>query len=96
MSKREFRGLPPGDLTKAEIENRWDVKGLGWHVTKQDYPGLPPMWLYPRCGYSTDEAVYGASFDHGKLWMTFRMITIYNGVRPTPHGHLRLATTEPE
>lgn len=58
VSNREFWGLKWG--TKAQIEKRWDVTGLGWRDPTFG------AWAYPRCGFKPSDSWYGfVSWDHG-------------------------------
>lgn len=56
VSKREFNSLHI--QTKAEVEARWEVVGLG----RRTLTPLGTVVAYPRCGYSRDEAWYGVQY----------------------------------
>lgn len=62
VSKVEFHGAK--GYSKAETERRWDVSGLG---VLRDVVAFGVAWVYPRCGYSIDEAFYGAVYSNGAL-----------------------------
>jgi hypothetical protein len=60
VSRREFRGAKRWDRT--EIERRWEVKGLGKRL---EVAVVGIAMVYPRCGYTTDEAWYGVAYSDG-------------------------------
>jgi hypothetical protein len=77
VTTREWRGAWQHDAdgyltrpgyTRLELEARWDVKGLGFPVDTAIDPtavGVDTAVIavgYPRCGFPTQEAWYGASY----------------------------------
>ena len=67
VSKREFNGYDVAER-KADLEARWEVKGLGRQAR---VPGYGRAVLYPRCGYSMDKGWYGVHYTkdaRGRLW----------------------------
>lgn len=68
VSKREFNSLSQQE-SKAEIEERWDVTGLG---TRAQDPVWGSIVIYPRCAFALDRAWYGVHYAYGhqthRLW----------------------------
>jgi hypothetical protein len=52
----------PGDLTRSQVERRWDVAGKGQRVY---VPAIGSAWLYPMCDRKASAV---AAFDNGKVW----------------------------
>lgn len=49
VSKREYSGTDMDQrITRGELEERWDVRGLGVRVA-------PDQWNYRACGYGANE-----------------------------------------
>lgn len=83
VSRMEYQGMGhQGNATRAEVEARWEVAGLG---RASHVPMLGRVITYPRCAYSRGEAWYGAAFDAQGLWAT----VAWRDYGATAHGHLR-------
>lgn len=64
MSKVEYQSANGGPDTRAGMEDRWEVRGLGKAVDITAFLGWTggPAWeavAYPRCGYDQAEGWYG-------------------------------------
>lgn len=72
VSTREWRGAWKHDAkgvvlttgyTRRELEERWDVRGLGFPI--EPTMGSADISVgYPRCGFSTTDAWYGAGYEY--------------------------------
>lgn len=88
---------PPGVVlargyTRRELETRWDVVGLGFPV--ETNPLISAVGVrgpmisigYPRCGFSTSDAWFGATYrKRAPHYMEATTSHRVNGVQP--HGH---------
>ncbi len=71
VSNREFNSLGGyidrnGRVTKAEVEERWEVVGRG-------VPGTLALvgsaTFYKRCGHPMSESWFAVVYYHGSVWM---------------------------
>lgn len=94
VSKREYWGLHGGDfaiakppahgLTRAYVERRWDVTGVG----RQDLALTDKRRIgydYPVCGYSFSHAQVWAVYDRGTGFMTADLRWIEPGAPHRPN-----------
>lgn len=92
VSKVEFNsGFGPTVYTRRELEERWDVRGLGRRADAAfDIDALVGGKTftidYPRCAFSMDVAYYSATY----LEKTKEVVGVNNHrVHGTPpHGHM--------
>lgn len=84
VSKVEFQSVSKAE-TKTDLEERWEVAGLG---RQQDVPVYGRVTIYPRCGYSIDQAWYAAAYAefYGQLWVV-GTVDWKRDVGLQPHGH---------
>jgi hypothetical protein len=62
VTHREVWILGNADLTRPQVETRWEVTGLGWQVY---IPGIGNAWAYQVCDAPTEWAF--AQFSSGTL-----------------------------
>ena len=83
VSKREFNSADTVER-RAVLEHRWEVRGLGQQVK---LPLFGRVTIYPRCGYSMDEAWYGQIYVLNDYGHRLAVASVWWSDREaTPHG----------
>lgn len=62
VTEREFHSVMGKGLYRYEVEQRWDVEGLG-KIVAYDYTYDNVLVTYPRCGDIKAGGWYGAVYD---------------------------------
>lgn len=97
VSKVEWNGIVGANrgenLTRHQVEERWDVAGLGWSTYVQWFSDGDRDYVmaYPRCGYSRSEGWYGAAYrlepdETSRIWS----IVSWRDPDAKLHGHARI------